>query len=149
MGGWNFIFLGLKTMWEKEKMLVDWHFLTPPPLQKKHNKSLKLCRCRNAFELNLYHLTHYHTIPTFNEEGFGKHSGKRRKCWIPAFSPFPTVFSTLSRREIIILTTSILSSANASNLNQVKILLFGKWSDKVEMLWRWVLSIISPFFFYI
>ena len=50
-------------------------------------------------------LTLYHTIPTFNhpmEEGFGKHGG-----WLPAFSPFPTVFSTLSRREIIILTTSI------------------------------------------
>ena len=22
-----------------------------------------------------------------------KHSGKSRKCWIPAFSPFPTMFS--------------------------------------------------------
>ena len=22
-----------------------------------------------------------------------KHSGKRRKCWLPAFSPFPTMFS--------------------------------------------------------
>ena len=29
-------------------------------------------------------LTFYHTIQTFNdhkEEGFGKHYGKRRKCW--------------------------------------------------------------------
>ena len=41
------------------------------------------------------------------------------------FSLFPTVFSTLSRKEIIILTTSILSSANAFNLHQAKILLFG------------------------
>ena len=23
----------------------------------------------------------------------GKHCGKRRKCWLPAFSPFPTMFS--------------------------------------------------------
>ena len=23
-----------------------------------------------------------------------KHCGKRRKCWLPAFSPFPTLFST-------------------------------------------------------
>ena len=23
-----------------------------------------------------------------------KHCGKRRKCWLPAFSPFPTMFST-------------------------------------------------------
>ena len=22
-----------------------------------------------------------------------KHCGKRRKCWLPAFSPFPTLFS--------------------------------------------------------
>ena len=22
-----------------------------------------------------------------------KHYGKRRKCWLPAFSPFPTMFS--------------------------------------------------------
>ena len=22
-----------------------------------------------------------------------KHFGKRRKCWLPAFSPFPTMFS--------------------------------------------------------
>ena len=23
----------------------------------------------------------------------GKHCGKRRKCWLAAFSPFPTMFS--------------------------------------------------------
>ena len=31
-----------------------------------------------------YFLTLYHTIPTFKDpkkEGFGKHYGKRRKCW--------------------------------------------------------------------
>ena len=39
-------------------------------------------------------LTFYHTIPTFKRKR--KHCGKRRKCWSPAFSPFPTVFSTLS-----------------------------------------------------
>ena len=40
--------------------------------------------------------------PDFNcpvEEGFRKHCGKRRKCWLPAFSPFPAVFSTLSNSE--------------------------------------------------
>ena len=49
-------------------------------------------------------LTLYHTIQTFNdpkEEGFGIHCGKRRKCCKPAFSTFPTVFSTLSKREIV------------------------------------------------
>ena len=28
---------------------------------------------------------------------FGKHCEKRRKCWKPAFSPFLTMFSTLSK----------------------------------------------------
>ena len=41
------------------------------------------------------------------------------------FFIFSTVFSTLSRREIIILRTSILSSAYAFNLDHAKILLFG------------------------
>ena len=48
-------------------------------------------------------LTLYHTILTFNnpnEEGFGKHCGKRIKCLYSAFSPFPTMFSTLSKRKI-------------------------------------------------
>ena len=85
----------------------------------------------NVFKRLLPHrsLTLYHTIPTINdpnEKGFGKHWGKRRKCWKPAFSPFPTVFSNLTRREIIILTASNLSSANAFNLDQAKILSFGK-----------------------
>ena len=42
-------------------------------------------------------LTLYHTIPTFNDPAktaCRKHCGKRRKCWIPAFSPFPAMFST-------------------------------------------------------
>ena len=37
------------------------------------------------------------TIPGFNDtkkETFGKHCEKRRKCLLPAFSPFPTMFST-------------------------------------------------------
>ena len=74
-------------------------------------------------------LTLYHTIPTFNdhkEEGFGKHCEKRRKCWKLAFSPFPTVFSALSKRKIIILATFNLSPANAFNLVMSKNLWFGK-----------------------
>ena len=30
-------------------------------------------------------------IPVFSR--VKKHCGKRRKCWLPAFSPFPTMFS--------------------------------------------------------
>ena len=42
------------------------------------------------------------TISTSNnpERGFfRKHSGKTRKCWLPAFSPFPTMFSTLPKTK--------------------------------------------------
>ena len=42
------------------------------------------------------------------------------------FSPSPTVFSTLSKREIIILATFNLSSASALNFAMSKILSFGK-----------------------
>ena len=47
-------------------------------------------------------LTLSHTIATFNdskEEGFGKHIGKKRKYWFPAFSPFPTVFYSIKERN--------------------------------------------------
>ena len=70
-------------------------------------------------------LTLYNTIPTFNdpnEEGFGKHCRNRR----PAFSPSHTVFSTLTKREIVIIATFDLSSAIAFNLITFKISSFGK-----------------------
>ena len=74
-------------------------------------------------------LTLYHTVLTFNdpvEEACGKHCGKRRKCWKPPISPSATMFSILSKREIILLEIFKLSSANAFSLGQSKILLFGK-----------------------
>ena len=83
-------------------------------------------------------LTPYNTIPTFNdpkEEDIGKHFGKRRKCWLPAFPPFPTVFSMLSKREIVISQIVILetlSSANALNLVRSKILTFSKELTKTN-----------------
>ena len=44
----------------------------------------------------------------------------------PAFSPFPTMLSTLSKTGIIILATLNFSSANALNLFKAKILSFGQ-----------------------
>ena len=81
------------------------------------------------FLTNLF-LYHCLIIKTFNDhllETFWKHCRKRRKCWLPAFSPFPTMFSILSKTWIIILATMNLSSANAFNLVKAKILSFGKW----------------------
>ena len=74
-------------------------------------------------------LTHYHTIPTFNtsgKESLRKHCGKRRKCWLPAFSPFPTMFSTLPETNFNFSAKFNLSSANAFNMIKSKILSFGK-----------------------
>ena len=60
----------------------------------------------------LVELTLYHIMPNFNDpekEAFRKHCGKRKKCWLPAFSPLPRMFSTLSHTkpytpQILILT---------------------------------------------
>ena len=57
-------------------------------------------------------LTLYHTIQTFNDlekEAFGKQRGKRRKCWYPAFSPFPTMFATLPKESHLICCLQMLS----------------------------------------
>ena len=45
---------------------------------------------------------------------------------VPAFSPFPTMFSTLSQREIIIFGMLNFLSANAFILDESKILSFVK-----------------------
>ena len=65
-------------------------------------------------------LTLYHTIPTFNdpeEEALE--------------NTFPTIFSTLLKTEIIILAMFDLSSTSALNLDDPKILSFGKELNRV------------------
>ena len=61
----------------------------------------------------------------FVKEAFQNIVGKRRKCWLPAFSPFPTMFSYLLKTEIKIYVTFILSSRNAFNWDKVKFLSSG------------------------
>ena len=64
--------------------------------------------------------------PDFEKEAFRKHFGKRRKCWWPAFSPFPKMFSTFPTTKFKFWFTFILSSACALNLDRSKICSFGK-----------------------
>ena len=74
---------------------------------------------------NLSCLTHSHIMTLFDaygKEAFRKHCGKRRNCSLRAISPFPTMFSTLSKTEIIIFVTFNFSSANAFTLVWSKIL---------------------------
>ena len=73
--------------------------------------------------------TLYHTIRTFNypvKRRLRKHCGKRRKCCLPAFSPFPTMFSSLSRTNFRFFISFILLSANTFNLDEYKMLSFDK-----------------------
>ena len=74
-------------------------------------------------------LTLSHTIPNFNDlekEAFENIVGKGENVGNQHFSPFPTVFSTLPKTNFKFSDTFIVSSANAFNLNQCKILWFGK-----------------------
>ena len=66
-------------------------------------------------------LTVSQTAPGFHDyktKAFLKHSGKRKKCWLLAFSTFPRMSSTLSSTDIIIRAELNMSSANAFNLDQ-------------------------------
>ena len=70
-----------------------------------------------------------YTIPTFNnqeKEAFQKQCYKSRKCFLPTFSLFPTLFYTFSKTNLEFRDDFILSSANAFNLGKSKILSFGK-----------------------
>ena len=48
------------------------------------------------------------------------------KCWLPAFSLFPTIVFIVYRTNFTFSVTIILSSANALKLVWSKVLLFGK-----------------------
>ena len=63
--------------------------------------------------------------------------GKRRNCLYKQFLLFPTMFFTLSKKEIIIFVTFNLSSANAFNLAWYKqFLLFLQCFQKASFLRR-------------
>ena len=65
-----------------------------------------------------------HSVSTLSRQERGrlwKTLGEKEKMLVTSIFFFPTVFSTLSKREIIILATFNLSSANAFNLVTSKI----------------------------
>ena len=55
-----------------------------------------------------------------------KHCGKSRKCWLLAFSPFPTVFSTLLEDFPPFSSNLKLSSAKSFSLEESKYYFLGK-----------------------
>ena len=85
------------------------HVKTRPCLGK--GKLCQMCFLFVPQLLTLYQITNFQSGPNSKhlqatnrcnlttEIPFGKvrkHCGKRRKCWLPAFSPFPTLFSNAS-----------------------------------------------------
>ena len=65
-------------------------------------------------------------------EYFHMKDRKKNKC-ASSYSPFPTTFSTLSQKEIVIFVMFNLSSANASNLVWSKILSCGNGLSHIIM----------------
>ena len=69
-------------------------------------------------------------MPLENVVGKGENAGN------PAFSPFPTMFSTLPGTNLNFSVTFSLLSANVSNFNKSKILSFGKEFKRVGIVRR-------------
>ena len=53
-----------------------------------------------------------------------KHCGKMRKCWLPAFSPFPTIFSKaffsrgVKSRNCVVMVKILVLNATAKSIDQ-------------------------------
>ena len=91
------------------RLIHDIHSNVPVKLQNveillKYEKELSGKREHTVFlsTFKVLHccLTLYLTIPTFNdpEKEVLENRGKTRKCWLPAFSRFPTIISPLQRQ---------------------------------------------------
>ena len=91
------------------------------------------------------HLTLYWIMLTFNVhliEALWKHVGKRKKCSLPEFSPFSTLFSTLAKKDCTIWATLKLLSANGpfsllftkrKNFRLVQIEIICRWQNKKNL----------------
>ena len=93
-------------------------------------------------------LTCFHTTTPFDvseKRSLLKTLWEKEKLFVQAISPFPTMFSTVSKTEIIIFVTFNLSSANAVNLVWSKILLCGNGlSMQILTLYHTILTFNNP-----
>ena len=136
---WKEVFL--KTLWEKEKMLVTSIFsfshnvFYPSKTNFNFSATFNLSSA-NAFNLdqskNLSfgkELTLSQTSPGFYVSAvqvLWKHCGKRRSCSLWAICPFPTVLSTRLDNFLPLSSNLELSSANCFSLEGSKICHLGK-----------------------
>ena len=84
-----------------------------------------MCLCTGIHHM-FNTLTLYHTVPAFShpiEKAFSKQGGLRRKCWLPAFSPFPTMFSAHLKKNF---RRAYFDVCKCLNVDQSLNLLFGK-----------------------
>ena len=105
-----------KTLWEKEKMLLTSIFSFSHNVFYSYQRQISFMLhlfCRLTF--NLYKLKF---LSSWN--GLRKHCGKIRKCWKSAFSPLPTVSSTLPKPNFSYSFSFILSSAKLSIWNCIR-----------------------------
>ena len=87
-------------------------------MRQSHQMANELClKKKKSISHNV--LTHFHTMTHVIqvwERSLWKTLWEKEKFLVQAISPFPTMFSTLSKREISIFVTFNLSSANAFSL---------------------------------
>ena len=93
-------------LWNKSKKKIGgkWHKKTElHELSRKQQTTCGHSWAKSEYPCALFSLlklftTHLRPLTTLCET-FWKHCGKRRKCWLPAFSPFPTMVSTLPKTK--------------------------------------------------
>ena len=83
-------------------------------------------KCAWTETVNLTH-SHNDTLRQVWERSLLKTLWEKEKLLVQAISPFPTMFSTLSKTEITVFVTFNLSSANAFNLLWSKFFLCGNY----------------------
>ena len=103
----------------------QWSTLSSPRVNKKLNSAYPITGISVFYLVNSVGLA----IPTFNDlekETFENNAGKGENAGNQHFLLFPQCFLRFPNRFFNFLYTLILSSANAFNSDQYKILSFGK-----------------------
>ena len=90
--------------WERsESCGNDYHQSSEKILYKLGVEPATSCsQVHHATDWAIGLVTLYQIILSYDnteETTFQKHNGKWRKCWLPVFYPFPTMFSTLSSQK--------------------------------------------------
>ena len=83
----------------------------------------------------------YLSRPSSHNDPFENIAGKGKKCYLSAFSRFPTMFSNLPTTNFNFLLTLILLSANTLNWDKSEMLTFG---SELKDIFVWIQFSKSP-----